>query len=86
MTLTRFAAGLPFLVIFFAGALVMTLGGWESIAIWTRAVPTISHTTAAHWSSLGAPWKVVVLLVAGVVLGALLVHFTGWRALPGTAV
>lgn len=84
--MTRTLAGVPFVALFLVGSLLQVLGAWEAIAIWTRRIPTISHTTAAAWSSLGSPWKVVVLLLFGVVIGALLVHFTGWKALPGTSV
>jgi hypothetical protein len=83
---TRFLAGLPFVAVFALGMLFVVLGAWEAIAIWTRRVPTISTMTASAWSGVALGWKVVILFAAGVVLGALLVHFTGWKPLPGTQV
>lgn len=79
-------AALPFVAMALVGALILLLGGWESIAILTGKVSTISETTAAHWAPLALGWKVVILLLAGVIIGGLLVHFTGWKALPGTSV
>jgi hypothetical protein len=83
---TRFLSGLPFVAVFALGCLFMVLGFWETLAIWTRRVPTISTMTASAWSGVALGWKVVILFAAGVVLGALLVHFTGWKPLPGTQV
>ena len=79
-------AALPFVAMTLLGMFIAFLGGWETVALLTGKVRTISETTASAFAAVGLGWKVVILLVAGVVIGALLVHFTGWAALPGTKV
>lgn len=77
---------LPFMAMSLFGIFIAFLGIWESIAIVTDKVTTISSITAQKFADVGLGYKVVILLGAGILIGALLVHFTGWKALPGTTV
>jgi hypothetical protein len=84
VSLTRLLAGVPFAALAAAGYFVGLLCTWELVAVWTGRLPSISAVTASHWAGLPLGWKALALFGAGCGLGALLVHFTGWKPLPGT--
>jgi hypothetical protein len=68
--------------IFFAGAALVFLGGfwlmvYETIAIFTRQVPTIS--LVASFEFLKHPvWWVTLACMVAFAFGALVTHFTHW--------
>lgn len=61
------------------GALAVCLFcAYESIALTTGMVPTIS-VIVGGWASEHPVWTPVITLVVGIVVGILICHFTGWR-------
>lgn len=78
MTLARLMAGL----IFFAGgtfAAGFVFSLWyEAYAVWTTKDPTISQITALQIASHPAVAGFFIF-ASGVLLGALVTHFTNWR-------
>ena len=67
-----FFGGLGFM--FFGLAIFMV---YETIAIWTRIVPTISLVTSYEFLRHPAWWVTIACLIA-FALGALVTHFTHW--------
>lgn len=68
--------------LFFGGLTLVAAGltAWgiyETTAIWTRIVPTISLVTSFEY--LRHPhWFVTLVFIVGVALGSLITHFTHW--------
>lgn len=68
---------------FFGACAVLCFGlgfllAYETIAIVTGAVPTISVITGG-WASNHPVWTGVICLAIGFVVGALVTHLTGWK-------
>ena len=79
--------GVSFALRFFAGLFFVGLGltftglavlmAYETIALWTKAVPTISFVTSYEF--LRHPvWWVTLACMLSFALGALITHFTHW--------
>lgn len=62
------------------GGLCVTMG-YEAVALWFRAVPTISKITNQAFIAYPVPWA-ISLIILMLVMGALTLHFThertGW--------
>lgn len=68
--------------LFFAGAALVFLGGfvlmvYETTALWTRQVPTISLVTSFEFLKHPVWWVTLACMVA-FAFGALVTHFTHW--------
>lgn len=73
------AGGILFAALAMALQAVVIGCAYESYAVWTGKTPTISRITAYQFVQHPATYMVGVF-VFGVILGALVTHFTNWRA------
>jgi polyferredoxin len=77
----RTVAGLLFggLGFLFLGLTLLMI--YESIAVWTRLVPTISEVTS--FELLKHPiWWIIIACGLSFVFGALVTHFSHWTPVP----